>query len=255
MIDALKLVTIERGHDPRDLSLVVTGGAGPLLAANLGRELRVRSTIVPIYPGIFSAWGMLAALPRIDLRRTLFGRVDETTFTQIRSGFDTLMEESQRHFGVVDTSTLSFGYYIEARYRGQEHSVTTDFEPDWSPEQYLTTFHTAHKRAYTFESPNTPVEITTIHLQAEQVTDLVQLVPVDTSGRSLASACTARRSVYIDETSGRVDCPVYDREQLPVNEVVPGPALIEELTSTTLVLPNQTLMLNGSGLILIRELQ
>ena len=70
MINALKLVTIQRGHDPRDLTMVVSGGGGPMHAATLARELGVKRVVIPRYAGLFSAWGMLAARPRIDLHRT-----------------------------------------------------------------------------------------------------------------------------------------------------------------------------------------
>jgi N-methylhydantoinase A len=253
MIDALKLVTVERGHDPRDLSFVVSGGAGPMLAARLGRELRVKSTIIPVYPGIFSAWGMLAAHPRVDLRRTFFGRVNDDVLSDVAEVFDALVGEAVVHFGVSKRQDLSLHYRLEARYKGQEHSVATAFEPNWTPDRYLQAFHDAHETAFTFKLPEAPVEITNVHLQAELLSRVVNLAPVADEGRSLETALKGTRMVFIDEDTGWVKCDVLNREKISVDEAIDGPLLIEEATTTSLVLPGQTLTVNRSGLLIINE--
>ena len=96
MINALKLVTIQRGHDPRDLTMVVSGGGGPLHAAALGRELGVKRVVIPRYAGLFSAWGMLTARPRIDLHRTQLLPLDATSVAAAEEIFGELEQEAQR---------------------------------------------------------------------------------------------------------------------------------------------------------------
>ena len=99
MINALKLVTIQRGHDPRDLTMVASGGGGPMHAATLGRELGVKRIVVPRYAGLFSAWGMLAARPRLDLSQTRFSQLKADTPAIARAIFAELEAEAARYFG------------------------------------------------------------------------------------------------------------------------------------------------------------
>ena len=99
MINALKLVTIQRGHDPRDLTMVVSGGGGPLHAAALGRELGVKRVVIPRYAGLFSAWGMLTARPRIDLHRTQLLPLDATSVAAAEKIFGELEQEALARFG------------------------------------------------------------------------------------------------------------------------------------------------------------
>ena len=124
MTNALKLITIQRGHDPRDLVLIVSGGAGPLLAASLGRELNVKRTVIPTHPGIFSAWGMLAARPRTDIRRTVLKTVCEQEMNSISQLFAELEQEAKEYFAGTSARKLKFHRHAEMRYRGQEHSVS-----------------------------------------------------------------------------------------------------------------------------------
>src|SRR6202022_289754 len=111
--NALKLITIQRGHDPRDLALIVSGGAGPLLAASLGKELNVKRTVIPTHPGIFSAWGMLAARPRADIRRTVLKTVCEEEMNSISQLFAELEQEAKEYF--VGSDEILLGFLFELR--------------------------------------------------------------------------------------------------------------------------------------------
>jgi N-methylhydantoinase A len=130
MINALKLVTIQRGHDPRDLTMVVSGGGGPMHAATLGRELGVKRTVIPRHVGLFSAWGMLAARPRLDLRQTSFSTLSADTPETARALFRRLEDEAAAYFGASPGAMLIFDRQIEMRYVGQEHTVAASFDPD-----------------------------------------------------------------------------------------------------------------------------
>lgn len=253
MIDALKLVTVQRGHDPRELSFVVSGGAGPMFASKLGRELHVRSTVIPVFPGIFSAWGMLAAYPSVDIRRTHFGEANAAVMETVSGIFDELVEEALRHFGVADRERLTLTCRLEARYKGQEHSVGAAFEPRWTTQRFLETFHAAHETAFTFSLPGTPVEVTNVHLHAELVANVVGLAQLPGDGRSLEGATMGACKVFIDEAAGWVECRRLDRERLPIDVDITGPLLVEEATTTTLVLPGQVLRMQPAGLLVIRE--
>jgi N-methylhydantoinase A len=252
MINALKLVTIQRGHDPRDLTMVASGGGGPMHAATLARELGVKRTVVPRYAGLFSAWGMLAARPRLDLSQTRFSQANAETLDLSRAIFGELEAEAARYFaGAPDV--MIFNRKIEMRYAGQEHTVATPYDPAMSRvDELLEAFHIAHEKAYTFRLQDAGVELVTFLLGAELDTPRVDL-PDLVVKTSVADALIGRRELYLGEAEGMRRADVYDRDRLPPGATFQGPALIEEPTTTTLVLPGQNASIDRFGLLLIEE--
>ncbi len=253
MINALKLVTVQRGHDPRDAAFVISGGAGPALAARLGRDLGVKMTVVPPHPGIFSAWGMLAAEPRADFRSTWFSPLGPEAVGNLKRRFDELKREAVRYFSKGDAAEIRYACRVEARYRGQEHGVFAPFEMEDDAESFAERFHAAHERAYTFCLPGSPVEITMIHLEAVLHGPVIAIPKLDGAGRSLDAAFKGRREVYFGGRTGWVSCPVYERTRLPSSERIAGPLIIEEATATSLVVAGQEMEVSEEGLLLIRE--
>ena len=247
MTNALKLITIQRGHDPRELALIVSGGAGPLLAASLGRELNVKRTIIPTHPGIFSAWGMLAARPRADIRRTVLKTVCESEMSSISQLFAEIEQEARAYFVGTGASQLKFHHRAEIRYRGQEHSVSVDFSGD-SAEQLLTTFHATHQKTFSFVLMKATAEITMLHLQTEVLSDVIGLPRIqDDQRNTLERALKGQRAVFLAQGKGWVACNVYDRNRLPIGLSIAGPALIEEATTTTFVLSGQSFARDQTG--------
>ena len=162
MINALKLVSIQRGHDPRDFALVVGGGGGAMHGAPLGRELGVKEVVIPIHPGLFSAWGMLATEPRRDFMQTALGRAEDIAIEGIRELFAGLEAEAQEYFRADghEASALSSESRIDLRYLGQEHSVTVPVDlASATVASILDDFHAAHERTYTFALDDTPRRI------------------------------------------------------------------------------------------------
>ncbi|MBH0238756.1 hydantoinase/oxoprolinase family protein [Methylobrevis albus] len=251
MINALKLVTIQRGHDPRDLTMVVSGGGGPMHAATLGRELGVRRTVIPRYAGLFSAWGMLTARPRIDMSRTRLIALGPDAMPRVQAVFLELACEAATAFGVAAEALIA-DRTIEMRYRGQEHAVATPYAPGESLAALLESFHAAHEKAYTFRLDDTPVELVTFHLAAELETPRVGLPDISAETTLAEAACGNRPLIGAD---GRLaPAPVYTRDLLPPGAEIAGPALIEEATTTTLVLAGQTARIDRYGLISIAEI-
>jgi N-methylhydantoinase A len=252
MINALKLVTIQRGHDPRDLTMVASGGGGPMHAATLARELGVKRTVVPRYAGLFSAWGMLAARPRLDLSQTRFSQADANTLDLTRTVFAELEAEAARYFeGVRDA--MIFDRKIEMRYAGQEHTVAAPYDPAMrSVDELLEVFHVTHEKAYTFRLPDAGVELVTFQLGAELDTARVGLPDLAVK-TTMAEALIGRRELYLGEAVGMRRADVYDRDRLPPGATLRGPVLIEEPTTTTLVLPGQNASIDRFGLLLIEE--
>lgn len=253
MINALKLVTVQRGHDPRDAAFVISGGAGPALAARLGRDLSVKATVVPPHPGIFSAWGMLAAEPRADFRGTWFCPLDDAAVGELSRRFSHLEEEAIAYFAKGRDAAIQFTYRVEARYRGQEHGVFAIFRRGDDAAGFADRFHAAHEKAYSFRLPDAAIEITTLHLEAVLNGPVIALPKVPRAGRSLDAARTGTRQVYFGAGLGWVACPVFDRSQLPVGERLEGPAIVEEATATTLMLEGQVMEMTETGILMIRE--
>jgi N-methylhydantoinase A len=250
MINALKLVTIQRGHDPRDLTMVVSGGGGPLHAAALGRELGVKRVVIPRYAGLFSAWGMLTARPRIDLHRTQLLPLGATSVAAAEEIFGGLEQEAQARFESLNSEIL-FGHAIVMRYAGQEHTVATQFEPGAGFDALLAAFHAAHEKVYTFRLPDTKAELVTFHLTAEIDTPRVGL-PEMAAGGTAADAIVGQRELYTGD-DGVVLAPVYDRDRLPAGAILDGPALVEEATTTSVVWAGQRASVDRFGLLSIEE--
>ncbi len=256
MINALKLVSIQRGHDPRDFALVIGGGGGPMHAAHLGRELRVKEIIIPLYPGLFSAWGMLATEPRRDFMRTRLQRADEITVGDIEDIFQSLHDEAMAYFGDdvgFSAQSLALSHSIDLRYLGQEHSVTVPLDlATASIESILAEFHQVHQRTYTFRLDDTPVEFVTYRLKASASVPRPEIKPLDAAGRSEEAAHKGYRNVNFGE-EGIHQSVVYERGLLPPSFVGTGPMIVEEATSTTMVLPGQQLRVDAFGLLHITE--
>ena len=254
MINALKLVSIQRGHDPNDFALMVGGGGGAMHGASLGRELGVNEIVVPRYPGLFSAWGMLATAPRRDFLRTALQRADTLEIADVRALFAELHEEAERYFASEGgRGTFSAACHLDMRYFGQEHAVTIPIDLDAASRgAILDAFHAAHERAYTFRLAETPVELVTFRLTATADAARPELTPWAADGRSADAAARAGRTVDFGE-DGRHETRVYDRDLLPPGFVEDGPVIVEEPSSTTLVCPGQRVRVDDLGFLRITE--
>jgi N-methylhydantoinase A len=256
MINALKLVSIQRGYDPREFVLVASGGGGPMHAAILGRELGVKAVIVPRFPGLFSAWGMLATAPRRDFVRTALHRAETIDIAAVRAIFASMLAEANAYFGAEQSSgtgRIRTDYRIDLRYHGQEHSVSVPVDLATATiEGILQTFHEVHERTYTFRLPDTPVELVHFRLTAEADAPRPRLTPVAGKEQMADQALKGRRLV-IDADHGVCDMPVYERELLPGGFTTIGPAIVEEASSVTLVLPGQWLSVDALGMLHITE--
>ncbi|MDP7640861.1 MAG: hydantoinase/oxoprolinase family protein, partial [Alphaproteobacteria bacterium] len=249
-INALKLVSIQRGHDPRDFVLVVGGGGGGMHAATLGRELGVREIIIPLYPGYFSAWGMLATEPRRDFVQTALTRADAMTAARVRELFAGLGSEAEKYFGGQDgvaAAELVFEFAVDLRYFGQEHWVTVAAAlEDLSVDGILHDFHIAHERAYTFRLDDTPVEFVNFRLTATARVPRPTVKPLNGAGRSEAAATKGTRSVHFGE-DGRHEARIFERDLLPPGFAAAGPLIVEEPSANTIVHPGQGLRVDELG--------
>jgi N-methylhydantoinase A len=256
MINALKLVSIQRGHDPREFVLVVGGGGGAMHGASLGRELGVKEVIIPLYPGLFSAWGMLVTEPRRDFMQTVLERSDAVRVDKIVALFDLQKQQAIEYFNTDIArggASIEFECRIDLRYVGQEHSVTVPVDPKTATiDSILRDFHAEHERTYTFRLDDTEVEFVTYRLTATARVPRPPLNRLNGAGRALETAHKGVRTVLLPE-DGRHEANIYERDLLPAGTELNGPVIIEEPTSTSLILPGQRVRVDDYGFLRIRE--
>jgi N-methylhydantoinase A len=251
MINALKLVSVRRGHDPRDFALVVFGGGGAMHGAALGAELQVRTIVVPPRSGVFSAWGMLLTDPRLDLVQTRVLRTGATDGATVDELFRDLEREAARRFADdgLHPDRITYARSVDMRYTGQEHTVRVPLaHGPADPEAIETAFHAAHRRKYTFALPDTPSELVTFHLAATWRAEKPEIAPW--RGGLAAPEQKGRRLVDFD-VDGVHETSVWERAHLPAGWAAQGPLVIEEETTTTLVHPRQVVSVDGYGNLLV----
>jgi len=259
MAHAIRAITIEQGLDPRDFSLVAYGGAGPLHAAALAKELSIPIVLIPPHPAHFSAWGMLFADLRHDFVQTAPARLEQmkleavnTLFVAMsREGQDLLIQEG------MGPEQMSLVRSIDLRYVGQEHTISLPVE-----QELLTTddatilrrrFDELHKSTYGYDAPEVEVEIVNLRLTALGRIQPPRLARLpEGSLQPLAEAAREIRRVYFAERQEFVECPVYSRNVLQAGNVIAGPALVEEAATVTVVYPGDRLVVHPYGLLEIQ---
>ena len=247
MISALKLVSVRRGHDPRDFVLVAAGGGGAMHAAALGAELQVKRVVVPPYAGVFSAWGMGLSEPRADAAQTRLLQLGPSSAGELAATFSALEEEvvGQLVGEEIERASIQCERSADMRYRGQEHAVRVPVAPGaFSPAKVEEDFHSLHRQKYTFDLQGDPVEVATCHVSAYGRRPTLPAQVARPSGTS--PAAKGRRRVDFD-ADGVHDAVVYDRSQLPAGFEAPGPLVVEDETTTALVQPGQTLEIDEIG--------
>lgn len=258
MVGALRLVSIERGHDPREFCLVGFGGAGPLHAATVAFELGIPDVLIPPNPGVASAWGLLLSDVKHDVRMTVLTPLDLEHVVETTAAFDVL---SDRMSGVISGEDMAESdflatRYVEARYDGQSSRLRIgwpDTVDDASVLSDLTaSFHAEHQREFGYHVAGEPIQLLTAGITAiagRMDSGRVGRRPDAPSGTVEPKA--KRRVIFDDST--RSDVPVYERRDLPTGLTLDGPAIVEEFDSTTLVLPGYTFQSSDFGVLHLRQ--
>lgn len=251
MADAIRTITVQRGIDPRDFSLVAYGGAGPAQAAALADELGIGEVIIPVHPGAFSAWGMLQTDVRHDFKETLYGFWDQTGRETLEQAYRALEEEGRSFLeteGIGDDD-ISFERGIDFRYFGQEYVLTIPVPGGFIDMNAVRrSFDVAYERQYGHSSPENRVEMANIRVAAlGRLPRPSSAPPAPTKAR--------RRGKREVRFQGKVQTTgILDRNSLGSGKVVQGPAIIEEDTATTLVPPDwQVTVIAGGHLSLRRK--
>jgi N-methylhydantoinase A len=233
MADAVRIISLQRGYDPREFALVVFGGAGPLHGAALARELGVPTVLVPPRPGTWSALGCLMVDIRHDLSEMFLRPAAEADAAELTEAFGRLEERGRKLLADegVSEDGITLERSIAMRYLGQWRSLEVAFDDDL--ESAVERFHAEHEREFSYRRDDAPVELYRLQLVATGKTKEVEL-PKHERGGELPEP-SERREVYFDGEA--VDTPVYERSDLPAGVEFEGPAVIDQLDSTTVVPP------------------
>ena len=255
MTGALRVVSVERGHDPRDFALMAFGGAGALHLGSLARELGIRRGIVPRYPSLFSAWGILAADLRHAYTQTLNRSLTEVSAQEMNAIVAELRKQGEAQLAAdgLATDAMSFAVTMDMRYAGQEHNVNVPAPAIFDAHEMSAValrFHAAHRQLYTFELPDEPVLVTNVRVDAIGHQPTPKLEQWTATGTP-AEALKGERMALFTLAQGFVSTPIYDRNRLGVGMAVEGPCIVEEETSTTVVHPGQRLTVDNFGNLLL----
>ena len=238
MADAVRLVSIRRGYDPRDFALVVFGGAGPLHGVALARDLSIPTVLVPPNPGVTSALGCLLVDIKHDMSQMYLRSTDDAKTEEIEETFRALEDEGRQrllHEGVTE-DRMQFQRFVDMRYLGQWRSMSIALDAESrSLDAAIAQFHEEHGREHNYSRPDAPVEIYRLTVTATGLSRKAEFAKeqVDRSVPRPAS----ERLVVFDEEPEPIATPIYDRDDLHAGAIVEGPAIVEQLDSTVLVPP------------------
>jgi len=242
MVNAIKLISVNRGHDPRDFTLIAFGGGGGMHACALAKELAIKKVVIPKQSGVFSAWGMLLSDLRRDYLQTQIVDLSaEGAAAQLDEDLRQLEETALQEFAAedIDRARVHFLRYGRCRYQNQEHSVEIVL-----PDGRITAdqikairqrFDTDYEREYTY-TLDTPVELVVYHLVALAEVDKLKPEKLPTTGRKLEDAVKMQREVDYAE-AGIHRATIYDGDALEPGMNFVGPAIVEEAGATTVIPP------------------
>ncbi|MFT5736059.1 MAG: N-methylhydantoinase A [Maribacter sp.] len=256
MTNALKLISVNKGYDPRDFSLVVIGGGGAMHGVDLARELQIPEVIVPPHAGVFSAFGMLMSDLRRDYIRTnVVNLTDENkaviqdVFTEMRGiALDNYKEDKYTGDQVI------FTHYVDLRYSGQEHYVKvhlSNFTNDTPLDDIIEKFHEAHQKQYTFRL-EARVELVNFHLVAEVAVNKPDFPKMEKFDKKLEDAIVGKGEIDFDDLGVQTGT-YYHRDGLEPEMTLHGPAVIVESATTTVLPPGYSLRIDELGNLIIQK--
>ena len=252
---AIRVISVERGCDPRDFTLVAFGGAGPLHACELAAALRIPRVLVPMTPGVLSALGMLIADTLKDYVRTIMVPVeqaDEVVHTAMaeleEQGRDDLVREG------ISSEKIIIERYLDLRYIGQSYELTILFEDDMG--RATNDFHAAHDRRFGYSDPNERVQVVNVRLKARSLTTHPELEMQEVVRDAVAEPIMTRDVTFADVDSVmNNDVPVYERQSLYAGMRLVGPAIITQYDTTTVVPPMWSVQIDAIGNLIIEQVE
>jgi N-methylhydantoinase A len=243
MARAIRVVSVQRGHDPRDYTLVAFGGAGPLHAARLAKELEIGRILVPRNPGILCAMGLLLTDLRADFATTRLRTLAAAALPDVEAAFRLLHQQAEAWFAAeaIAPEARRTTRTVDMRYAGQNYELAVPL-PDGpvnpaTLDRLAEGFADAHQRMYGFVAEGEPVQLVTFRIEATGLVPKAVFEPHPMGGADASDAVIGRRDVWLAEAGGATSCLVYDRERLHAGNRIAGPAVIEQMDATTMLPP------------------
>ena len=245
MIRAIRRISIERGYDPREFTLLAFGGAGPLHAVAVAEELGIEKVVVPRSPGTFSSLGLLVAEFRSDFVRTniVVGEKRSIgTVNRIFSELDSLALE-WLYQEKVPKSKMLLRRSVDMRYYRQNYEHRVEMKDKrmsrFNIDELLASFHREHQKDHGYSIRDSPVEFVNFRVTAHGMIPKAKLTAYKVNGYDTERALRGYRKVYFDSKKRFMDCPIYEMEKLAFQNQIKGPAIIEQLGSTIIIPPLQ----------------
>ena len=259
MVGAIRLISVQRGFDPREFLLVAFGGAGPMHANALARELRIPKVLIPMSPGVTSALGLLVTDIKHDYTQSHVQYMSQLSFERVNAVFKQFASSARQVLlqeGVAEES-ISFTRYLDMRYVGQSHELRIEV-PDGPltpavSAQLEQAFFKVHERAYGYAALSEPTEVVNLRMTAIGKIRRPQLRRLPPAEGDSSVAVKGERAVYFNETGARTACRIYDRYKLLAGHRVDGPAIVEELDATTVIHPGCFAEVDLYGNLIIQE--
>lgn len=246
MAKAIRVISVQRGHDPRDYTLMAFGGGGPLHAVRLARELDMTRVIVPPTPGTLCALGLLLTDLRADFAKSKLLSLVAGSFTEISDGFVGLEVEADAWFKKegIGRDRQRLIYTADLRYEGQNYELQVPFpNGDGSGanfEALVKNFENAHRQRFGFVVDGEAIELVTLRLEAVGIVKKASIRSDNAESNPEPAMPFGRRDIWLPEAAGMVACPIYKRSDLRSGHTLGGPAIIEQMDTTTLILPDMT---------------
>ena len=256
MVGAIRNISVERGHDPKDFARVAYGGAGPMHAIDVAALLGINHVVVPLNPGIASAFGLLAAEFKNDYARTFLQQAPGYDLDGIESVYSELEAEGRAWLNEegVPQEVHAMSRSADLRYAHQGSEVTVPLSGKQATGETMDAlvqeFHAQHQQLYGF-SLDQRVEIVTLRVTVSGDVGSVALPRLDGVSDSPEKAILDRRQVYFDQGNGFVPCNIYRRDQLSPGASISGPAVLERMDSKVVINPGWTLVVADSGKFII----
>jgi N-methylhydantoinase A len=250
MVLAIRNITIERGHDPREFSLFTYGGGGGMFGAFIAKELEISEVVVPRFPANFSAWGILQCDYRFDASKHLLGIVDEGLLEAASAEcgrLDADGREALVQWGHPAENEVVSEWSLDLRYAGQEHTLRVGIptQDKVDPDELRRQFEAQHDFHYAHAYPEQPIELVQARVVVKGIRDKADFQAI-AENKDVDRARKRNREVTFPG-HGRIVCPTFDREQLGLGARVDGPCIIEEWSSTTVVPPGDLAKVDEFG--------
>lgn len=243
MARAIRVISVQRGHDPRDYTLVAFGGAGPLHAAHLAAELEVKHVLVPRNPGILCAMGLLLADLRADFATTRLLPLSAAVIDDMGSIVAGLRQRCDAWFAEegIAPAARRVAFTVDMRYAGQNYELSVPLPAGAANaaaiEALAAGFAAVYRQLYGFVTEGEPVQLVTFRAEATGVVRKAELRPEPLAGPDPRAAAIGRRDVWLREAGKFVSCPLYARGRLAAGNRIEGPAIVEQMDATTFLPP------------------